>query len=506
MLKRSVHGAGVLLLVAVVGLVVSGWVQHLAEGGESGKEVRRTFRIRVPGHLLPDLERTHVEFGHELHTKVLGADSCTTCHETGADGDLVFRFVEYGENASLEDIADAYHDACISCHEEKSRGPRVCAECHFKSKPYVNAVWHTVDMDFGQHQKHSEAMDGKCGECHHAYDEASGELVYIEGQERSCRDCHRAESREGQPSLRDAAHGQCLTCHIKRDAAGETSGPLECAGCHDPVEPFPVAYNWRILPRLERDQPDKPVILIADNTMPAVPFDHLRHERIARNCRTCHHESLEACSNCHTLQGDEKGGFVKLADAYHRPTSSHSCVGCHERQKTQDTCAVCHGSMQHGLVESSCDTCHSGPLAGGAVDRPLTDVAGLLPDDLPDVLHLSQLKDRFGPVEFPHRAIVEAMNKTIGDNRLANVFHGSRAVVCASCHHHSPLGAKPPSCARCHLQPFDPHAVGRPGLMGAYHQQCVGCHRDMKIGDYRDCRECHLDDVPMPGYPKGGAR
>jgi hypothetical protein len=37
------------------------------------------------------------------------------------------------------------------------------------------------------------------------------------------------------------------------------------------------------------------------------------------------------------------------------------------------------------------------------------------------------------------------------------------------------------------------HHPGRPGITGAYHQQCNACHQAMGISkvDPRDCKACH---------------
>ena len=240
----------------------------------------------------------------------------------------------------------------------------------------------------------------------------------------------------------------------------------------------------------------------------------------AKNCRVCHHESLEKCSNCHTLEGDEKGGNVKLANAFHEVTSTHSCVGCHETQKKKEECAVCHGSMVKGPSDSSCDTCHIGPLSPDMKEVMLADnmtpvrmvrepdsviPASTLLEDVPETFDIDVIQDELDPVEFPHTEIIYKMNNVIGNDKLANVFHGDDPVVCAACHHHSPLGEKPPTCAKCHADPFDPREPNKPGIRAAFHIQCIECHRDMQdmegieLPDYRDCAGCHKDeDAALP--------
>ena len=60
---------------------------------------------------------------------------------------------------------------------------------------------------------------------------------------------------------------------------------------------------------------------------------------------------------------------------------------------------------------------------------------------------------------------------------------------CADCHHHSQAD-QTPSCRECHDTPFNPVNLNLPGLKGAYHLQCLGCHREMESGTV-GCYECH---------------
>jgi hypothetical protein len=67
--------------------------------------------------------------------------------------------------------------------------------------------------------------------------------------------------------------------------------------------------------------------------------------------------------------------------------------------------------------------------------------------------------------------------------------------MCAGCHHYSPLekGKQVPACRTCH-DAKDLNPSRRPDLLGAYHQQCLGCHQ--KMGGTEDkmpqtCEGCH---------------
>ncbi len=84
------------------------------------------------------------------------------------------------------------------------------------------------------HTVHSDSlMDTGCGICHHNPDNKTGKLVYIEGEELSCRECHEAQKEDHTPALREAFHGSCTVCHrdaIKTD--NRKTGPTTCGGCH----------------------------------------------------------------------------------------------------------------------------------------------------------------------------------------------------------------------------------------------------------------------------------
>lgn len=84
------------------------------------------------------------------------------------------------------------------------------------------------------HEIHAESLevDG-CGICHHVQDDRSGKLVYVEGEEFSCKECHVRQKDNNTPALREAYHGNCTVCHrrlIKKNRP--KTGPTTCGGCH----------------------------------------------------------------------------------------------------------------------------------------------------------------------------------------------------------------------------------------------------------------------------------
>jgi predicted CXXCH cytochrome family protein len=84
------------------------------------------------------------------------------------------------------------------------------------------------------HDIHSNSLvDEGCGVCHHGVDQNTGRLLYREGEELTCKECHAAQQSEGQLALREAYHGSCTACHrrlIQKNI--KKTGPTTCGGCH----------------------------------------------------------------------------------------------------------------------------------------------------------------------------------------------------------------------------------------------------------------------------------
>jgi hypothetical protein len=148
--------------------------------------------------------------------------------------------------------------------------------------------------------------------------------------------------------------------------------------------------------------------------------------------------------------------------------------------------------------ERSCTICHQGPTAG---DPPASMPARFgepselepLPEvskEFPDVVTIGVLADKYEPSKLPHRQIVAALDTKVRKNDLARGLHGSTAMLCAGCHHHSPIGKRPPACSACHAKMGHP-TKDKPALLEAYHRQCIGCHRQMGIKE-QGCTDCHV--------------
>jgi hypothetical protein len=118
-------------------------------------------------------------------------------------------------------------------------------------------------------------------------------------------------------------------------------------------------------------------------------------------------------------------------------------------------------------------------------------------DEIPENVQIKALVDKYEQVELPHRRIVlnlvKGMTESEGGAKLASYFHTDKNTVCQGCHHYSPASSKPPACLTCHSRPFDEGNLAKPGIIGAYHQQCMGCHEAMSIEKPKACADCHKE-------------
>ena len=292
-------------------------------------------------------------------------------------------------------------------------------------------------------------------------------------------------------------------------------GPVDCIGCHGEHKEL-TPEEIQKLPRLVRGQkdvmdlslgeaPDQTGKAVPVSRMKQVPFNHKGHEPRAQFCNTCHHHSLEKCSNCHTLRGDPiKGGGVSYERAFHVVTAKESCAGCHLISKQTTQCAGCHQWLSATeLSQSSCPICHKGPSDGKFTDPPLITL-NLPKEKAPEKISIKGLEREFMPSEFAHAKIANKLNEISNKSSLARTFHASKGdqAVCLGCHHRLESGGnrenKFPSCASCHGLPFDARNPGRLGTVGAYHQQCVGCHEAMNQKPLGlECVKCHAE---KPGF------
>lgn len=500
------------------------------------------------------LELPPVAFPHDKHTEALLKEKkdCKTCHSV-EDGkiSLAFKGIKPGKADGIKEI---YHSSCIGCHmgraaADKPTGPLdgLCRACHIA--PRAVSQSQPVDMDKVLHFRHIDSKNitstaaekDNCAQCHHEYDKNAKKIFYARGKESTCRYCHGENRVDGVRSMRQAAHQQCVTCHLDlADKGVKDRGPYLCAGCHGAEGHAAASANNRKVmaglpdgkaPRLKREQPDLTLLSSnagvegPENTRPRsmnpVAFDHKSHEERNNNCRVCHHASMDSCGKCHTVSGAREGNFVRIEEAMHLAASGRSCSGCHAAKQSAVNCSGCHGRMNKASTpdNNTCRQCHMEvpsdalPDTGSLTPAPPLSrerksmIAEILLksrgqnsvpfaiEDIPEKVSIKELAAEYEPAVMPHRKIVLTLMNGMKDNSLAAYFHGEQGTVCQSCHHRSPASKQPPHCGNCHGKPFDPRQPNRPGLKAAFHEQCMGCHKALGVPkpSATACAECHKE-------------
>lgn len=129
-------------------------------------------------------------------------------------------------------------------------------------------------------------------------------------------------------------------------------------------------------------------------------------------------------------------------------------------------CSACH-TCDRPTPKSLClRGCNRGSV--GAVAN------GLTPGRIPDVIILNELEDLYLPVPFDHKGHADMAGMTKG---------------CVVCHHYTGEGVTHPACKTCHEVAPPTADMRKPGLKGAYHRQCLACHREWS--HETACEICH---------------
>jgi hypothetical protein len=139
----------------------------------------------------------------------------------------------------------------------------------------------------------------------------------------------------------------------------------------------------------------------------------------------------------------------------------------------------------HSKLNISCKTCHTCDVPTKnepcLVVCPRERIATVYqkPEETPAVIVIKELSDRYGPVYFSHRIHAQMSNMSGG---------------CENCHHHNTSGPIL-NCNSCHEASRQREDISIPDLKGAYHRQCMDCHREWS-GE-TGCNSCH---VPKKDY------
>ncbi len=145
-----------------------------------------------------------------------------------------------------------------------------------------------------------------------------------------------------------------------------------------------------------------------------------------------------------------------------------------DHSKTQMDCRLCHSCQ----TPSKTNPCLQGCPHRFPVVRKSSDFVG------PDRIVIDELRgemDIYSSVDFSHQNHA-SMSKMSGG--------------CTICHHQNPPG-KIVACKTCHKEERNRTDIHKLDLKGAYHRQCMDCHRQWDTSD--DCTQCHGLNTPFAG-------
>ncbi len=209
-----------------------------------------------------------VVFNHKEHAEKFGI-ACEKCHHEQKPGSK--SAMPCGHCHPVE-----FTDAYLKDHQEKFAGNKeMCQMCHHMS---------FTERSKYDHDAHNADYTPDCTDCHHDTD--------IEETPTNCNECHDQKGSEGMPSVRDAVHSRCATCH--EDAFDEKLAG--CTHCHNAVGSGAGASKGH-----------------ADVNVP---------------CESCHYQ-------------EEKSLIPARGEMFHE-----SCMGCHKKMGKgpydKAACNKCH--------------------------------------------------------------------------------------------------------------------------------------------------------------------
>jgi predicted CXXCH cytochrome family protein len=83
------------------------------------------------------------------------------------------------------------------------------------------------------HTLHEDTIgEESCAKCHHVFDTKEDKLIYSEGDEAVCSECHTEKEQDNTIALREASHKSCTGCHRAMKKDKKTAGPTTCGECH----------------------------------------------------------------------------------------------------------------------------------------------------------------------------------------------------------------------------------------------------------------------------------
>jgi hypothetical protein len=147
----------------------------------------------------------------------------------------------------------------------------------------------------------------------------------------------------------------------------------------------------------------------------------------------------------------------------------------------------------HSVKELKCTTCHSCEIPTKenpclkSCPREHMITMEFSPAEAPVTItmdDMSETSDLYSPVVFSHKNHAEMSGMSGG---------------CSMCHHYNPPGRVIP-CSDCHEASRKRADISKPDLKGAYHRQCIDCHRSW--GGSVKCESCHTLNTEIKSVKK----
>jgi predicted CXXCH cytochrome family protein len=83
------------------------------------------------------------------------------------------------------------------------------------------------------HTLHEDSLgEDSCAKCHHVLDPKENKLIYSEGDETTCDECHTNKKQGNTIAIKEANHKTCTGCHREMKKDKKTAGPTTCGECH----------------------------------------------------------------------------------------------------------------------------------------------------------------------------------------------------------------------------------------------------------------------------------
>jgi hypothetical protein len=144
----------------------------------------------------------------------------------------------------------------------------------------------------------------------------------------------------------------------------------------------------------------------------------------------------------------------------------------------------------HAKLHINCVTCHTCGIPTKdepcwvACPREKMITVYLKAEQTDELVIIDQANERYGPVYFSHR-IHAQMSVMLGG--------------CGNCHHHNTL-EQILKCSKCHEPSRQRENISILDLKGAYHRQCMECHREWS--HETGCKSCHIPINEVKGSHK----